>query len=112
VNIGKFRFLLNKKSKISHSNYQIKVWGAIFFLQVKTYNISLINECAIQIGRVSKVQQQDQEMVALARVWATIFACRLINLTTKFGLRYNKLLILEIRKLNSELPVWGAILRA
>jgi hypothetical protein len=37
-----------------------------FFLQVKTYNISLINEFAIQIGRVSKVHQQDQEMAALA----------------------------------------------
>jgi hypothetical protein len=47
----------------------------------------------IQSCSVSKVQRLDKEMAALTRVWATKFACSLINFTEKFGLDNNKLLM-------------------
>jgi hypothetical protein len=44
-------------------------------------------------------------MVAQTNIWATIFTCCLINLTIKFGLHDNILLIQKIKKLNSKLRI-------
>jgi hypothetical protein len=78
--------------------------GIYFFLQAQTYIISLFNKRKIHNGNDSKVQRLAQAMTALASVWATIFACHLINFTIKFGLHNNILWILQTKELNSEFP--------
>jgi hypothetical protein len=77
----------------------------IFFL-TETQSIHFIHNNRFNKTRNTiKKSATDQKMAALAKVWAAIFACRLMNFSSNFRLQLNNNLIELIIELNSDTPL-------
>jgi hypothetical protein len=56
----------------------------LFFFTVKAYNISLIIKFLIHVGISVKIWKLAKHETTFAKLWATLFACLLINSTWEF----------------------------